>query len=379
MTKRILLVDDEPKILQALHRVLEQENSDWAICTSESVDEALSQIRSNGIDVVVTDIGMPGKDGFFLLKELASRDKIHWIPVIVVTGKDEDTLKSRALEMGAVDLLNKPIHPQDLLARIRNAIRLKEYEEHLQEQNRLLERKVAERTTELADSRLDIIWRLGKAAECRDENTGNHVVRVGLYSLIIAERMGLQRDFVEKLFLASPLHDIGKIGIPDDVLLKKTRLTEDETRIMRKHCEIGHRILSDKSIAMNTYLKWCGRVDDISDEDSGNLILTLAASIARTHHEWWDGSGYPEGLSGNAIPLPSRIVAVADTYDALRTERPYKPAISDSEAREVMEREAYSHFDPNIYDVFVRSAGEFRVVAEDLVDFQVCVAGNQNR
>ncbi|MBN1510942.1 MAG: response regulator [Phycisphaerae bacterium] len=368
MTSRILLVDDEPEALRGLERVLSTEPSGWAVCTAGSADEALARMREADFDAVVTDVRMPGRDGFWLLEAVRNGPDTGNVPVIIVTGRNEDETKRRALELGAVDLLSKPVHPQDLLARLRSAVRLKAYEDQLRDQNALLERKVAERTAELGDSRLDIIWRLGKAAEHRDEQTGNHVVRVGCYSRVIADALGMDRASAETLFLASPLHDIGKIGIPDRVLCKRGPLTDDEWRIMKQHCAIGAEILREDSRVMRLYLAWYGNRDGRRPEPARNPLLQLASSIALTHHEWWDGTGYPAGLAREQIPLVSRIVALADTYDALRSERPYKPALSEDQTVHIIRDECGRHLDPEVCAAFEDSSRRFQAIFDQFSD-----------
>ena len=370
MKRRILFVDDEPNILNSLRRMLHAERSQWDMSFVDGAHAALDQMRTASFDAVVSDVNMPGKDGFALLAEIHSMDRTKDIPVIILTGRSESGIKRRALELGATDLLNKPIDPQDLIARLRNAIRLKEHQDELKAQNALLERKVEERTAELAESRLDIIWRLGKAADYRDEETGNHVVRVGCYCRAIAEALGADAGFVEMLFLASPLHDIGKIGIPDTVLLKRGPLREDEWELMKRHCAIGAEILRADPKVMTAFLAWRGVPAYGRSEKGQAPILKVASSIAMTHHEWWDGTGYPAGLAGEDIPLESRIVALSDTYDALRFERPYKPALPEAEALQIIRGEVGRHFDPQVHAAFEESItelGEFRRELRDEV------------
>jgi putative two-component system response regulator len=265
-------------------------------------------------------------------------------------------------------LLNKPVDPQDLVARLQSVLRLKAYQDELKNQNKILEHKVEQRTLELSDSRLDIIWRLGKAAEFRDEETGNHVVRVGCYSRAIGEAMGLPHDFIEMLLLASPLHDIGKIGIPDRLLLKRGALTAEEWDVMKQHCAIGAEILRQNPQSMKVFQRWRREPSKIGQAQCDDPLLTIAASIALTHHERWDGTGYPDGLMGEAIPLESRVVALSDVYDALCSERPYKPAYSETEAREVLSSGVGQHFDPAVHAAFERSFDEFRSIRAELPD-----------
>jgi putative two-component system response regulator len=368
MKKHVLLVDDEPEVLRGLQRVLGHAQSDWDVSTACRADDALHKLRQTPCDAIVTDVNMPGQDGLTLLAEIQRAEHTKDIPVIILTGRDDDDLKRRALELGAVDLLNKPVHPQDLLARLRSALRLKSYQDQLRDQNAILEQKVAERTAELTDSRLDIIWRLGKAGEHRDEQTGHHVVRVGCYCRVLGEALALDHELVEALFLASPLHDIGKIGIPDRVLRKRGPLSQEEWEVMKTHCVTGAEILREESKSMQAYLARYGNRAARPARRNRNPILRLASSIALTHHEWWDGTGYPAGLAGPHIPLAARIVALADTYDALRSARSYKPALPEAEALEVIQSECGQHLDPEICAAFDRSAPGFQAIRSQFPD-----------
>lgn len=372
MKKRVLFVDDEPNVLDGLRRMLRVERDRWDMSFVGGADAALDVMRVAGFDAVVSDVNMPGKDGFALLEEMRTDPQTQDVPVIILTGRDDSGIKRRALDLGATDLLNKPVDPQDLVARLQSVLRLKSYQDELKNQNEILEHKVEERTQELTDSRLDIIWRLGKAAEFRDEETGNHVVRVGCYSRAIAKAMGLEQGFVEMLFLASPLHDIGKIGIPDRVLLKRGALTTEEWDLMKQHCAIGSEILRQEPQSMTVFQRWGRDPLEVRQARADNPLLSMAASIAMTHHEKWDGTGYPEGLAGEAIPLESRVVALSDAYDALRSERPYKPAYSETEALEILGSEVGEHFDPNVHAAFEGARDEFRSIRAELSD-ETCV------
>lgn len=368
MKKRILFVDDEPHVLDGLQRMLRPHQSQWQIEFVTSAAGALDALTRTSFDAVVSDITMPGKNGLELLQTIRCTDRTKDIPVIILTGLNEVGLKRRALDMGASDLLNKPVQPEDLVARIRSVLQLKTYQDELKDHNALLERRVQERTAELADSRLDIIWRLGKAAEYRDEETGNHIVRVGCYCRALAEALGMERDFVETLFLASPLHDIGKIGIPDRILLKAGALDAEEWEIMKQHCTIGADILREDSEVTKAFL--ASRAQDAEPQAASgvNPLLEMASTIALTHHERWDGTGYPAGLEKESIPLESRIVALADVYDALRSDRPYKPARSESGTLEIIGVEFGRHFDPDLYRAFGKSVEEFREIRDEFSD-----------
>jgi putative two-component system response regulator len=252
-------------------------------------------------------------------------------PVLVLTSDHTPDAKRRALSGGAHDFLTKPLSPSEVRLRARNLLQTRFLHLELQEHNELLEERVAERTAELEEARLQTLLRLAQAAEYRDDDTGEHTKRVGRSSGIIAAAMGLDPERVESFRMAAPLHDVGKIGIPDSILLSCERLTPEQVGIMRTHCAIGHALLSG----------------------TGVPLLDLAAEIAISHHERWDGGGYPNGLAGEDIPLSGRIVALADTYDALTSIRPYKEAWSQAEALEEIEANAGLQYDPRVVEVFL--------------------------
>lgn len=352
--KRILFVDDEPNFLDGLRRMLRDKRTEWDMVFVNSVDEALDALSRDGYDVVVSDVNMPLKTGLDLLEAIHGNPATANIPTIILTGNAESDLKRRALDLGATDLLNKPVLQEDLRARVQSVLRLKSYQDALRAQNEILEQRVRERTRDLEVSRLDIIWRLAKAGEFRDEDTGDHVVRVACCSRILAEQLGLPRAEVERIFLASPLHDIGKIGIPDGILLKRGALDARERNLMETHCEIGAEVLLSPPKGIGAFLEFQGIGDEATQAGVSYPLRDMAASIALTHHEKWDGSGYPRGLSGDAIPLASQIVSLNDVYDALRSERPYKVECDVPKTLETMKSMRGAHFCPELYDEFVR-------------------------
>jgi putative two-component system response regulator len=365
MTKqhgRILFVDDEPNILEMLERMLHQQREavDATFCLS--VDAALAALETKEYDVVVTDVRMPGKDGFALLRTLRESEKTRHLPVIILTGDDDRTLKHQALDMGATDLLNKPIGREELLARIRSALRLKSYQDQLAQQIATLDEAVRQRTAQLERAHQEVVWRLAKAGEYRDDQTGSHLIRVACYCWTIARALQMDAAFIELILLASPLHDIGKIAIPDSILLKPGKLTPEEWTIMRKHAMMGVEILSDVPKSAPAFFASLVGMPMDQKESGENSVLRMATTIARCHHEKWDGSGYSEGLTGQGIPIEARIVAVADAYDAMTTERPYKTVIPDHEALAVLSEDAGSHFDPDIVQAFRSTFDEVREI-----------------
>jgi len=371
---------------------------DWSMTFAGSADEAIDLIRRQDFDTIVVDLWMPGKGGFELLDALSQSQRSREVPVLMLTGAgpppqyhaagtpaNSQKLKRRALEHGAVDLLHKPVDVEDLLARIDSLLRLKSCQDELRNLNAQLDAKVKERTQSLEHARLDIIWRLAKAGEYRNEETGDHVIRVGCYSRILGERMGMPREAVGTLFLASPLHDIGKIGVPDQILLKTGSLDPDERHTMERHSVIGSEILLQEPKGMAEFLRWLrghglqAAINCALETSPGatgylpqsNPLLEAAASIALSHHERWDGGGYPMGLAGQEIPIESRIVGLSDTFDALCSVRPYKPAYSVDKAMEIMRHESGRHFDPGVHSAFESAVEELVSVQRRFSD-SVC-------
>jgi putative two-component system response regulator len=327
--------------------MLHKERAFWDLNTANSVDDALDYLMRERVDLVVCDFNMPGKNGLDLISAIRSCDVLADIPVVMLTGNAESDLKRRALDCGAVDLLSKPVHREDLVARIRSVLQIRSYQETLRSMNADLEQRVAEKTHELECSRNELIWRLSYAVETRDDNTGAHIARVASLTKVIAEQLGLERAVVDRLFAASPLHDIGKIAIPDVILQKPGALTEQERRVIESHCRTGWEILM-RPFGFG------------ADDPPGNPLLKCAAEIALTHHEKWDGSGYPAGLKGEDIPISGRIVAVSDVLDALCDERPYKPRISFDESFRIVSEMSGVHFDPSIIDACQHCKEELR-------------------
>jgi len=365
--KQILLVDDEQPVLDALHRMLRSHRDVWEITCVDRPEAAWELLMENSFDAVVSDIKMPGMSGLALLERIRQTERTKGIPVVMLTGLSTRELKRQALDMGAADLLNKPVEPEDLVARLRGVLRLKSYQDELKAHNELLERRVHERTLDLFHARLDIIWRLGKAAEHRDDATGNHVIRVGCTCRAIAETMKMDRDLVETLFLAAPLHDIGKIGIPDAVLRKRGPLSPDEWEVMKQHCHIGARILREDCRAKTAFWQWRGSGPQF-DRSPDNPVLEMGASIALTHHEKWDGTGYPQGLSGEEIPLVSCIVAISDVFDAMTSKRPYKDPYPEDQALEIIRDQVGTHFAPDTFAAFMDALPEIRSIRERFAD-----------
>jgi response regulator RpfG family c-di-GMP phosphodiesterase len=362
MKKQVLFVDDEPNFLNGVRRMLRGYRDEWELSFAQSVDEAVETVANHSFDTIVSDVSMPGKTGLDLLKILKEKNVSNVVPVIILTGNAESDLKRSALDLGATDLLNKPVTQEDLIARIRNTLRLKEFQDALRNQNEILDQKVKVRTAELEVARRDIIWRLAKAGEYRDEETGDHVIRVANCSRRLAETLELSEDECEAIFLTSPLHDVGKIGIPDKILLKPGKLTPEERKIMESHCEIGAAILQDEPKGMNAFINLPGSDGTSTAAKDNDNLRQVAVTIAMSHHEKWNGKGYPKGLSGNDIPVSGLIVAIADVFDALRSERPYKEPYTYDETLELMRSGNGSHFAPHVFDAFLSIAPDFEEI-----------------
>jgi len=358
----ILFVDDEYHVLDGLRRMLSKYRNEFNVVFAASVNEALKVIGEGDFDTVVSDITMPERDGFDLLQTLRENSDTRDLPVVVLTGLSDREVKKRALELGATDILNKPVDQEELIARLRSCVRQKRYLDEIKKLNNNLQLKVKERTLDLAQSRLDMILRLGYLAEYREQVSGTHGIKVGCYAKVIGETLELDALFLERIFVASPLHDVGKIGISDKVLNKKGPLTFDEWALLKEHCIFGWEILNRKIPGISLLYSMEGHhlMEDLDPQK--NPLLKLAATIALTHHEWWNGKGYPHKLSGEDIPLESRIVALADVYDELTTERPYESAHSEEEALALIRQKSGEQFDPKIHTAFENSIPKIREI-----------------
>ncbi|SHO54515.1 response regulator [Vibrio quintilis] len=317
----VLVVDDTSDNIDVISGIL---RSDYKVKAALSGQKALKIAQSTPApDIILLDVMMPEMDGYEVCRRLKDNPQTRNIPVIFVTAKDADSDEAFGLDLGAVDYITKPVSPAIVQARVRTHL-------SLYDQNRHLEKTVRERTKDLIQTQLQIIRRLGRAAEFKDNETGLHVIRMSHYSRLIAEALDLPDNYSDLIFKAAPMHDVGKIGIPDSVLLKPGKLDDQEWELMRQHPQFG--------------------TDIIGYHDSE--LLKEAGIIALAHHEKWDGSGYPNGLKGEEIPLSARIVAIADVFDALTTERPYKKAWEVSDAVALIDQESGRHFDPELVAVF---------------------------
>jgi putative two-component system response regulator len=324
-------VDDTPGNIDILQGIL---SPDYRVKVAAGGPRALEiAAQDDPPDLILLDVMMPGMDGYEVIRRLKEEPRTQSIPVLFITAKEAPEDEQRGFELGCVDYITKPVSAPRVRARVRTHLALRD-------RSRNLETQVRERTRELEETRLEIIQRLGRAAEFRDNETGMHVIRMSHASRIIALELGLPEPEAEALLQAAPMHDIGKIGIPDRVLLKPGPLDPEEWAIMRQHPEIGRRIIGNHP----------------------SPLLELAAVVALTHHERWDGTGYPRGLSGEAIPPAGRIVAVADVFDALTSVRAYKAAWPEAEAVAELERQSGRHFDPRAVAAFMARLPDIRAV-----------------
>jgi putative two-component system response regulator len=354
---KIMIVDDEPLTIEVVKARLQVDGYRHIVETDHAAS-ALWTISAEQPDLLLLDIHMPPFSGLDLLQEIRRDHRLAPMPVIMLTAATDHDVKLRALELGATDFLQKPIHGGELRARLRNILMAKAYQDQLRDQSQALEQAVRQRTAELEASRREVIHCLARAAEFRDDDTGQHVLRVGRYARIIGAELGLAEATLDVLEPAAQLHDIGKIGIPDAILLKPGRLTPEEFEFMQKHCNFGKCVVQPmpetESCALRQHTELGARILDAGRSP----ILAMAMRIAMTHHERWDGTGYPLGLAGEDIPLEGRITAVADVFDALGNKRPYKPPFPLDKCFSILEEGRGTHFDPRMLDAFVARRDE---------------------
>lgn len=363
---KVMIVDDEISNVLVVKKHLERAGYTSFETTTEST-AALSLLKSSGSDLLLLDINMPGISGIDILREMRADPQLHEIPVLILTANTEESIKWNCLELGATDFLIKPVDAMELVPRVRNALIANLNRKFREQYAAELEKKVHQRTVELEASRREAIFCLARAAEMRDNDTGNHVIRVGRYAGIIAKALGCPDWFVVDIEVAAQLHDVGKIAIPDSILLKPGKLEPQEFEIIQNHVKLGHQII--KPFAGTDATKMRDHVSAGSEMlRDGSSLMRLAATIAQTHHEKFDGSGYPLGLAGEDIPLEGRIAAVADVYDALSAERPYKKALPREKCFEIMREGRGKHFDPEILDAFFESAHEIVQVQLEYMD-----------
>jgi len=354
----ILVVDDTPDNLALMSSLLK---NDYKVKIANGGEKALKIATSDTPpDLILLDITMAGMDGYEVCQRLKLDPKTMHIPIIFLTAKTEVEDEKKGLELGAVDYITKPISPPIVMARVKSHLALKNMADFLRDQNGFLELEVAKRTREVIAIQDVTILAMASLAETRDSETGNHIRRTQFYVKALAKRLSTHPRFswfltdtnIEMLFKSAPLHDIGKVGIPDRILLKPGRFEPHEFEIMKTHTTLGHDAIVHAETELGTHVDF----------------LAVAKSIALSHQEKWDGSGYPQGLAGDDIPIPARLMAVADVYDALISRRVYKEGMSHEHAVEIMIEGRGSHFDADMFDAFVDIQEEFRSIAQRFVD-----------
>jgi putative two-component system response regulator len=343
-----MVVDDELLNLKLIAAMLKPQGYEVILCNNGH--ECLAKARENPPDIILLDIIMPELNGFEVVAQLKAEEKFSLIPIVMVTALQDVNDRVKALEVGADDFLSKPVDRMELRARVRSLLKVKAYNDHMVNYRQELESEVRRRTIEIQEANkklavaheklrgasLETIFRLSRAAEFKDEDTGAHIISMSRISARLAAKCGLSPATVESILYASPMHDIGKIGIPDRILLKNGPLNDEEWTVMRMHTIFGGKILENSDIG----------------------FLRLGEVIALTHHEKFDGSGYPKGLKGRQIPLAGRVVAVADVFDALMSRRPYKPAFTPEQATNIIFEGRGKHFDPDVVDAFMNDIPE---------------------
>ncbi len=339
----ILTVDDDPAIHGMMDRILRQEGH--AVLAAHSGNEALGMVQDRLIDLIILDLAMPGMDGFQVAAALKGNARVRHIPVLLFTENDSVN-PAKALDAGVDDFVSKTADPAVIKARVRAHLRIKRLNDRMREQRRGLEDRVAMQTRRLKDASLETIFKLSAASEYRDQETGAHIKRMSHYAATIARTMGLRNKTVEAILYSAPMHDIGKMGIPDRILLKPGPLNAEEWHVMKRHPEIGAKIL----------------------EEGQTGFLQVAETIALTHHEKWDGTGYPRGLRGTEIPVVGQVTALADVFDALTSTRPYKMAVPGIEAIRIIQEGRDTHFAPKVVDAFFTSLDEILAIRERFRD-----------
>lgn len=341
----VAAIDDNTTNL-TVYRNLLSNLPDLTVETFLASTDALRWCASVEPDLIIVDYRMPAPNGLEFIQAYRGLHPASQAPIVMVTGERDREVRRRALDLGASDFLNKPADPVEFLARVRNLLALRESRRHLENRAAWLASEVARATEQIANREQETIIRLMRAAEFRDNETGTHIKRMGYYARLLGTAAGLADDDVELLFLAAPMHDIGKVSTPDRILLKPGKLEPDEWDIMRRHTDAGYRILAGSETA----------------------VLQLAAEIALRHHERWDGTGYPGRIQGTDTPIAARIAAVGDVFDALISVRPYKPAWTHDAAFAELQKRAGSHLDPLLVAQFIENRGEVIAIARRFTD-----------
>jgi len=347
----ILVVDDQLQNIELLEAYLVPQG--YEIVKAVNGEEALGKLSGNQIDLILLDVMMPGMDGFEVTRRVRQDDKKRLLPIILVTALRETEDRVKGIEAGCDDFISYPVDKMELLARVRSLLKIKAYNELMSNYQKELESEVTGRTEELKHAfekikaaSLETIYRLSMAAEYKDKETGAHIKRMSLYSAAVTRRMGLTESTIETILYAAPMHDLGKIGIPDLILMKPAKLDPVEWEIMKQHTVIGAKIL----------------------QGSDAEFIRLGETIALSHHEKWDGSGYPNSLKGIEIPITGRITAIADVFDALTSKRPYKEPFSVEKSLAIIREGRGSHFDPDVADAFFAIQDEILTIKKQYDD-----------
>lgn len=356
-TPTLLVVDDIPDNLHLLNSLL---RNNYKVLAATSGEKALRIAQDTVVDLVLLDVMMPGMDGYEVCRRLRADERTCEVPILFLTAKNQVEDEEYGLALGANDYLSKPIHPPTLMARVQTQLRLKAASDALRVQNATLDEEVFQRTSELKAVHDVTILLLASLAEARDHETGAHLIRTQNYVKALAEQLSTQPRFadqldqrsIELMSQSAQLHDIGKVGIPDYILLKPGPLEPAEFEVMKKHPRVGYQALAQAEKLFGTPQRF----------------LQFAKEITLGHHEKWDGSGYPQGLSGEAIPLSARLMAVADVYDAIVNRRVYKPAMGHEKAVNIIREGRGRHFDPDVVDAFLEVADQFHHIATSLSD-----------
>ncbi|WP_419780228.1 HD domain-containing phosphohydrolase [Maridesulfovibrio sp.] len=341
----ILIVDDNPINIVLLENLLERKGYENYTSTSDPRTVAPLQAAEK-FDLILLDVRMPHMSGIEVLKVLREQDSSEFLPILVLTAQTDQQTRQQVLEAGATDFLTKPFEYWEVLLRIRNMLETRFYYKQQVERQDHLEAEVRRRTQAIRETQLDIVQRLARAGEFRDNETGAHVIRVSKVAQIIARGMGLDDAACDLIVYASPMHDVGKIAVPDSILMKSGPLDPEEWEVMKEHCSVGYEIMGDNP----------------------SEVVWAASQIALYHHERWDGNGYPEGLKGEDIPLFARITAVSDVFDALTSDRPYKKAWPIDKAIEYISKESGTQFDPGVVGSFLSNISEIIAVGEEYPD-----------
>ncbi len=342
----VLIIDDEFTSRMILERIVKNIHSEIVVTTFADPVIAMAWVSKNQPDLILVDYMMGSMSGLEVVTRIRHTPHLEDVPIVMVTVADDKNIRYQVLDAGATDFISKPIDPYECRVRCRNLLSMRLNQKIVHNRAQSLEQAVVKATQQIRDREQETLFRLAKAGEYRDSDTGNHVLRMAKYSRLIAERLGLVRERCEMIEIAAPMHDIGKIGIPDNILLKPGKLSPKEFVIMQNHPSIGYQML----------------------HNSRSKFIALAAEISFGHHEKFDGSGYPNRLSGKDIPLESRIVSVADVYDALTSVRPYKQAWTEEQALEYLTANKGAHFDPECVEAFVAQFSKVSLIQQQLKD-----------